>query len=358
MKQKLLKRFVRLSLINQLQRSFCGSRTLFCAVLGVLGVTAIAALPNQLISWPAVLAGFAGLIALITIAALLMKTLHAAELHRAIARLTLIFWFLLLISEHLFVRRGLPEQVFEGNFGVSAYLEVASWFALLIPVLFVLLAHTEILGAALKTGNRWCLLFALLALVSAAYSPLPGFSLVWALKLCIAGLILQVWSYSAQNRTEVAKFCAVTFWAAAALVILPLLSLMTHPSTAFGWRGFSGDMEPEYRLNTNIHPVDLTQVAGFLLILGMATYYRDGRRSRLLWVWFAAVVMILSGGKAAILAGICCSGLLLVLLKRLKKAALVWLLLAVMGVSVLALTPVGEYLANYQDAETASTLTG
>jgi O-antigen ligase len=266
-------------------------------------------------------------------------------------------WWFLIISEQLFVRKGLSEAGLSGKFSGDAYGEVFVWVAIFLSM-FSVFGRRGFLPSTLRTQVKWLLMFALLAILSCVYSPTPMFSFAWAFKLLVGVLILIACAEKMGHSDKQVTFWKSLFWAYIVLVFAPLATCLTHPQTMFGWRGFDGSQPPEFRLNTNIHPVDLSQHAAILVILALVMHALDRRRSRKVVVALAMIVMILAVGKAAILSCIVCSILFFVLQGRFR-AGIGWLLL-LFGTGVLAIfvTPIGSYFREYETRESAETLTG
>jgi O-antigen ligase len=266
-------------------------------------------------------------------------------------------WWFLIVSEQVFVRKGLSEAGLSGKFAGDAYGEVFIWTIIFLST-FSVFGKRGFMPSILRTPVKWLFLFALLAIVSCAYSPTPMFSFAWAFKLMVGVLILIACAEKMGQARKQVTFWKSLFWAYVVLVFTPLATCITHPQTMFGWRGFDGSQPPEFRLNTNIHPVDLSQHAAILVILALVLHAVDRRRSRMAVVALAVIVMILAVGKAAILSCIVCSILFFILQGRFK-AGIGWLLL-VLGTGLLAVfvTPIGSYFQEYESRESAETLTG
>ncbi len=266
-------------------------------------------------------------------------------------------WWFIVISEQLFVRKGVSESSLEGSFSSAAYGEVFVWILLFI-VIATVLAKQGLTVSILKGQTKWLLMFVVLAIASCVYSPAPLFALAWAFKLLVAVMILIACASEINNNGNHLVLWKSLYWAYVVLVFVPLASTLTHPATMFGWRGFTGDQPPEFRLNTNIHPVDLSQHAGMLFILGITLHAMDRRRGRMLVAVLAAAVMLLAVGKAAILSCVACSLLFFLLQKRIKAGAGWLLLIAAVATLVFFLTPIGSYFQDYGEHERVDTLTG
>jgi O-antigen ligase len=264
-------------------------------------------------------------------------------------------WFLI-VSEQFFIRKGVSDADLSGKFAADAYGECAIWMVLFLAICLVIFRR-GVPSIALRKV-KWLLLLAVVSIGSCAYSPAPMFSLAWAAKLFVSVLILLVISIDMNSVSRETLFWKSWFWAYAVLVCASLASTFTHLDTMFGWRGFQGDEPPEFRLNTNVHPVDLAQHAAILVILGLTLHALDGRRSRRIFVVLGAVVMVLAVGKAAIVSCVFAALLFFVLQGRFKAGA-GWLL-GVFGIAILAflLTPISSYFRSYQDSESAQSLTG
>jgi O-antigen ligase len=314
----------------------------------------IALVPSALLSGSA---AFAAAMATCFCLGLMVCLARSRETGETAFSIAIYSWWFLIISEQLFVRKGLSEAGLAGKFSGDAYGEVFIWAVIFLSMISVF-GKRGFLLSILRTPVKWLLLFALLAIFSCAYSPTPMFSFAWAFKLLVGVLILIACVDKMGQPAKQITFWKSLFWAYVVLVFAPLATCITHPQTMFGWRGFDGSQPPEFRLNTNIHPVDLSQHAAILVILALALHSIDRRRSRMVVVAIAVIVMILAVGKAAILSCVVCSILFFVLQGRFK-AGMGWVLL-VFGTGALALfvTPIGSYFQEYETRESAETLTG
>ncbi|HWC18925.1 MAG TPA: O-antigen ligase family protein [Terriglobales bacterium] len=324
------------------------------AVVGGVTVCLLALLPSPSISGVLVFAALIGISFFIGLIACFSRM----RLQRNLTfMLGIQCWWFIIVSEQLFVRKGISESSLAGNFSSSAYGEVFVWILLFI-IISTILAKQGLSVSVLKGPAKWLLLFAIVAIVSCADSPAPLFALAWTFKLLVVVLILLACAGYLHEKCNQMVFWKSLYWASVVLVFVPLASMLTHPATMFGWRGFTGDQPPEFRLNTNIHPVDLSQHAGLLVILGLTLHALDRRRSRVLVVIFAAAVMLLAVGKAAIVACMAATLLFFLLQKRIRAGAGWLLLLGTAAILLFFLTPIGSYFQDYGEHEKVDTLTG
>src|SRR6185437_12305616 len=130
--------------------------------------------------------------------------------------LVIFCWWCLIVSEQVFVRKGLSELDLSGHFSASAYSEFVLWVVICCAVLAVILKH-GIRRSAIRP-MKWPLLFALLAVGSCLLSPTPAFSLAWAFKLVVSVLILLVCAGTIAERQRQKTFFRSIFWAYVVLV--------------------------------------------------------------------------------------------------------------------------------------------
>ena len=324
------------------------------ALFGSLTVCLLGLLPASSLSGSLLFTAAVGICFCIGLIACLTRT----RVHENSSFLLGIYcWWFIIISEQLFVRKGLSESSLEGSFSSAAYGEVFVWILLFI-VISTVLAKQGLSVGVFRGQTKWLLMFVVLIIASCSYSPAPLFALAWAFKVLVAVMILVVCATEISKNGNHLLFWKSLYWAYIVLVFMPLASTLTHPTTIFGWRGFTGDQPPEFRLNTNIHPVDLSQHAGLLVILGITLHALDRRRSRTVVVMLASGVMLLAVGKAAILSCVACTLLFFLLQKRIR-AGMKWLLLtAAAATLVFFLTPIGSYFQDYGEHERVDTLTG
>ena len=324
------------------------------AGIGSVTVILMALLPSSLISGSMVFVAVVGICFSIGLIACFSRM----RFHQNLTFVLGIYcWWFILISEQLFVRKGTSESSLAGSFSGAAYGEVFVWILLFLVILGVLAKQR--LRTSLLTGQtKWLVLFAILALLSSAYSPAPVFAAAWAFKLLVVVMILIACDKGLNQTKNQWMFWKSLFWAYVILVFAPLASTLTHPATIFGWRGFTGDQPVEFRLNTNIHPVDLSQHAALLVIVALTLNALDRRRSRMVVAVLAAAVMLLAVGKAAIVSCLACTLLLFVLQKRIRAGAGWLLLLAAAATAVFFFTPISSYFQDYGEHERVDSLTG
>ncbi|HVH89020.1 MAG TPA: O-antigen ligase family protein [Terriglobales bacterium] len=323
-------------------------------VFAALTLCLLALLPGSLLSGSIVFTTVVGIGFCIG----LMGCYGRAKYDQNLAFLLAIYcWWFLIISEQLFVRKGSSELNLAGSFAAAAYSEVFVWLILFITLCTIVARH-GLSAHVLKGQSKWLLIFALVAIVSCAYSPAPLFALAWAFKLLVVVMILLACAEGLNKGLNPVLFWKSLYWGYLFLVFAPVASTLTHPASIFGWRGFMGDQPPEFRLNTNIHPVDLSLHAGLLVILGLTLHALDRRRVRMLVAIAAAVIMLLAVGKAAIVSCAVSTLLFFLLQKRIKAGAGWLLLLAGAAAMLLLLTPIGSYFQDYGEHERVGTLTG
>lgn len=324
------------------------------ALVGSATVFLLAVLPSSSLSGAMVFASVVGICFCIGLIACFSRMRFRENLTFVLG---IYCWWFIIISEQLFVRKGLSESSLEGSFSSSAYGEVFVWILLFIVISSVL-ARRGFSVSVFKGQTKWLLMFVAVAIFSCAYSPAPLFALAWAFKLLVAVMILITCAGELNKNGRHLTLWKSLYWAYVVLVFVPLASTLTHPTTIFGWRGFTGDQPPEFRLNTNIHPVDLSQHAGLLVILGITLHALERRRGRMVVSMLAAAVMLLAVGKAAILSCVACTLFFFLLQKRFKAGAGWLLLVAAAAALVFFLTPLGSYFQDYGEHERVDTLTG
>ena len=307
-------------------------------------------LPGQLISSEA--------IGIIGVGALLIVLLYVAwastpgrlsDPRRASLRLALVIWWFLLISGPLFSRIGTAESAFEGRFSLAAYGEALIWVLTFLALLLISLVTPAYLRHMFSGPCKWLSLFALVCLLSAAYSPRPLFSFAWAFKLALVALLLQFCRTHIHSLSDIRAFLRATFWAFVFQTLLPLIRAFADPSTAF----VGG------RLNEVVaSPAGFSEVAATLLVLSLTLYSLDGRKWLVVSSILASIVMILAGGKAATIAGIISATLFFLFQKKTWSGLGILAGLSALAAIIILVSPLSSYERDYWESGQGSTLTG
>jgi O-antigen ligase len=266
------------------------------------------------------------------------------DLAKSYLRLALIVWWALLISEEVFSRFTPEAESFAGHFSEAAYGEAAFWAVAFLALLLML--RPQYLRQAFSGSNKWLVLFALLCLISAPFSPTPLYSLAWAFKLFLVVLLLLLCSATIDDLDDIESFFWSAFWGFVILSVVPAVRAFVNPSGAFENGRLWGS------------PNDLSLCAGTLVVLALILNSLRKRTWLAGFVIVGATVMIMSGGKAGIAAGIASVTLFFVLQKRVA-AGFGWLLgVLVLGGIILSATPLATHFTTYQEQGQLSTITG
>jgi O-antigen ligase len=271
-----------------------------------------------------------------------------SEPRRAFLRLALVIWWILLVSEQIFLRTGPTDGAPEDRFSSLAYGEAVFWVICFLALVLVSVKRHQYLRQMFAGPWKWVSLFALLCLCSSAYSPIPGYSLAWGFKLLLTALLLMMCSNAIFDLHDLHTFFQTTLCGVAFLSFVPVVRAFADPSTAF-----EGG-----RLNEAAGPVGLSTMAGSLLLLSLTLNSLRMRGWLVAMSTLAAGVMFLTGGKAGIVAGVV-SAVIFFLLRK-KFAAGLGMLAGffLVGCAVLLFTPLSMYLRSYLEAGELSTLTG
>jgi O-antigen ligase len=271
---------------------------------------------------------------------------RAADTNAVTFRLTLLLWWFLLISDELFDRISNAQGMYQGQFSSDAYGEVVTWVVAFVVLLIISLARPGYLKQMFSGSYKWVSLFILSCLVSAVYSPSPLYSLGWAFKLFVVGLVLRLCISCMRSLKDARALFWATLWALLFVAILSLGEAFADPTRLFA--GVGG------RLNAD--PVVLSATAACLL---MVTLTLNSIQRRLFLIpigLFSVFVMIFAFGKTGLLAGLA-SATVFFLLQR-KVASSIGLLASVgmlAAVLLATVTPLGNYVKLYRGA---GTLTG
>ena len=268
----------------------------------------------------------------------------AGETYR---RLTFLLWWVLLSSEEFFVRLNGTEDTAAGRFAPEAFEEAMVWVLVFFCGAILILRRRNALEGLWKGASKWLSIYALLCVVSCAYSAQKAFSIAWAFKLCLVVLLLQLCRNQIQDETTLKAFLNATLWGLAFLVIVPPVRALFLP----------GPMFEDGRLGNSISPTGLSGIAGTLFLAALA--FKPVMRSRkcVFLAAAGAIVMFLAGGKTSIVAGVLAAMLFFALQKRVVAALGVAVGVVAVGAGIIAVTPVSGYLRNYIQSSDGSTVT-
>ena len=316
-----------------------------CATAGLL-----LALPAGLLSWQAV-------VVVIGLTAVLVSLWFVLSASRERAtwpeRTLLLVWWVLLVSEEVFDPFVLPkfgveaaENAFAGRFTVAAYGELALWILAGVISLLCVWRRWDYLRGLWSKPYRWVVLFGLLCLGSAFYTPKPLFALAWAFKLLVVILVVKASASFLQSSERISSFFRATLWGFLVLSVAPLAVALINPT-----------YNEDGRL-ANIAPDGLSATAGTLLLLSLMLYGVTRKRWFLVMAVVGVAVMFFAGGKTAIVAGILCGLLYFVLQGRVSSAVTLTAAVAVVGAFILAFTPLGSHLSWYFSSGQLGTISG
>src|SRR4029077_10137057 len=183
------------------------------------------------------------------------------------------------------------------------------WVICFLAVLLCTTRIPKFFSQVFKGQYRWMTLFALLCVVSCVYSPKPIFSAVWAFKIILIALLLQVCWYQIENFQDVLSFLKVTFFGYAIVAFQPVIV-----------SAMRGEMfDEEGRMSVIVNPDALSADAATVFLLALTLFSRvkdEGlRMSALVFGLCGFSVMVLAGGKAGIMSGLV-AGALYFLIRR------------------------------------------
>jgi O-antigen ligase len=316
-----------------------------CATAGLL-----LGLPTGLLSWQAV-------IVVIGLTGVLVSLWFVLSTSRERAmwpeKTLLLVWWVLLVSEEVFDPFVLPkfgveaaENAFAGHFSVAAYGELALWILAGVISLLCVWRRWDYVRGFWGKPYRWVVLFGLLCLGSAFYTPKPLFALAWAIKLLVVIFVVKASASSLQSSERIASFFRATLWGFLVLSVAPLAVALINPT-----------YNDDGRL-ANIAPDGLSATAGTLLLLSLMLFGITRKRWLLVMAVVGVAVMLFAGGKTAIVAGILCGLLYFVLQGRVSSAFTLTAAVGVVGAFILAFTPLGSHLSWYFSSGQLGTISG
>jgi O-antigen ligase len=267
----------------------------------------------------------------------------------------LVIWFLMLTTDCLFFHEGdqnAGANAMAGVFPTEVYGESLSWVICFLAVLLCTTRIPKFFSQIFKGNYRWMSLFALLCVISCAYSPKPLFSLVWAFKIVLIALLLQVCWYQIDSFQDILRFLKVTFFGYAIVAFQPVI--------VSAMRGEMFDEEGRMSIIVNPDALSADAATVFLLALTLFSRVKDEglRMSAIVFGFSGFAVMVLAGGKAGILSGLV-AGALYFLIRRGIGHTLGYVIAAAgIGLLLASFTPLGEYMTRYSSGGNAATLSG
>ncbi|HTS08616.1 MAG TPA: O-antigen ligase family protein [Candidatus Eisenbacteria bacterium] len=267
----------------------------------------------------------------------------------------LVIWFIMLTTDCLFFHEGdgnAGANAMAGVFPTEVYGESLSWVICFLAVLLCTTRIPKFFSHVFKGNYRWMTLFALLCVISCAYSPKPAFSLVWAFKIVLIALLLQVCWYQIDSMQDILSFLKVTFFGYAIVAFQPVI--------VSAMRGEMFDEEGRMSIIVNPDALSADAATVFLLALTLFSRVKDEglRMSAIVFGFSGFVVMVLAGGKAGILSGLIAGALYFLIRKGVGSTLGYVIVAAGVGLLLASFTPLGDYMTQYHSGGNAATLSG
>ncbi len=257
-------------------------------------------------------------------------------------RMALLIWWYVLICEVLFDHVGDSYRSYAGSFAPQVYGEGAIWLLAFAAVIVLGMRQPGFVRQLLAGDYKWVVALTAVSLISINYAPSKMYALGWGFKLLLCVLLVRLAGSLMRNPDDIVSFLKANVWAFMVLSVGPVVIAFSDPATAFD--GVGG------RLNAD--PDLLSAVAAYLLILGLVLNALSKKKVYLFLSLLGAAIMFLALGKAGVLAGIFASALFLLMQKKVAKSITMLLAVSVVGLGIIAATPLGEHLRNYEGAAT------
>ncbi len=271
----------------------------------------------------------------------------ARTLAQRTRNLVFALWWVLLGSEAIF--SYVTEDAEGKGFASGAYSEAMMW--VFVGLVFVLYSyrHNQYLRTLFTGSYKWVSWFGVVCLLSCAYAEQRIFSLAWIVKLFLAIALLAACNFESKDTEDVRTFLKVSQWALLFMITIPFIRLVANPETLATGRLY----------DVATAPTVLSVDAG-LLILYAFTLSQPGKSTfwRNILIFLGMMAMLLGGGKTGILGCILGALVFFMLQGRFKAAARFLLILSIVGVLLIAFTPLGAYLDFYLHSGQAESFTG
>lgn len=268
---------------------------------------------------------------------------HNLDTRQMIYRLALAVWWILLVDEVFFARTNTGYGMGSGQFSLYAYAEAAMWLVCWAVLFILTLRWPKYLLQFFSGSFKWLSFFIMICLISIVWAPGPLYSLAWSVKLVLAVTLLQMCSSLIENIDDIILFFKVTAFAFFFLSVLPIYYASQDPDGFF----FEG------RLNAD--PDLLGPLAASLMLMSLLLYSITKKRYWAYGTALGAFVMLLAFGKAGVVGGFLGALIFMVLQRKVVRSLGLMLGLAVLGMIIISVTPLGGYLQSYHGG---STLTG
>lgn len=323
---------------------------LTCAVAAV-SVLLIDAAPDGLFSWYSAQALGAGLLLLIPIHVVHVRTRELPAVStQVIFQISIVSWWFLLSTEQIFSRSmSLVDEAAQESFSAAAYGEAASWLLVAVIIGVVTAKKPQYLSNLIRRPYGWMSAFAASCLASVLYSPMKGLSLAWTFKLVICLMLLHMLIDNVHDTSGIRDFFTATALAFLLLTAIPYGEAIFNSQGMFNENG---------RLNALVHPLLISEFAGVLMLLSLVLHFSTRSRWTFCFSIFGGLAMLVAGGKAAILAGVLCGSGFLLLRKRRATAFLFVTVALLAGVLAITFTPLSKYFFEYAKSGGASSLSG
>lgn len=285
----------------------------------------------------------AGLFFMILCVVLGTALVYKVDTRRIIYRLSLAIWWILLVNEAFFARVNTGYGMGSGQFSLYAYAEASMWLVCGAVLLVLSLRWPKYLLQFFQGSSKWLTFFILICLISIAWAPGALYAMAWSVKLVLAVALLQMCSSLIEDLSDIMLFLKVTAFAFVFLTILPIYQATQEPEGFF----FEG------RLNAD--PDLLGPLAASLMVISLLLYSITKKRYWAVGTGMGAFIMLLAFGKAGVVGGFLGVAIFMLLQRKVVRSLGLLLGLAILGMILIAVTPLGGYLQTYHGG---STLTG
>ena len=266
-----------------------------------------------------------------------------------------VIWWVMLIGECIFFREGDADssaRAYAGAFPTAAYGEAIVWILCLLAVLLCSVRVRGFFRELFRGDYKWNTLFALMCLVSCAYTPRFSLGAVWAFKIMLVVLLLWACSARMHNFQDTISFLRVSIWAYAIIVLQPVIIAALR-----------GEMfDEEGRMSTIVSPNALSPNAAIMLLMALAIFSKRKGEGMDRWAvvlgLVGLVVMVLAGSKTGVLACVFAGTIFFILRGRLGTAFTYIAGTAALASVLVLSTPLGDYLHLYQDRAGAESFSG
>jgi O-antigen ligase len=276
-----------------------------------------------------------------------------------------VVWCFLMLCKEIFFfdKTDEAQATVAGHFNSAAYGQVGLWMCATLVLFLVTVPHSrQVLRTACAGPYKWMVMFAVLCVISASYSPSVTYSLAWAIMLSLVVWVMVLLAAFMRNGKDLVALLRVALGAFGFVVVGMCLFGLFDPSDAWQATRTGAVLQNERLGGVIMHPTHVSEIGGIVLLLCLILYTLERGKKKWLLVLaiLAACVMFLGAGKTAIVACVIAAVLFLMYQKGVRGGYMAALFggLCPLFLIVFFASPVGDYFMRYAQEGQYESLSG